>query len=67
MLKTIRMIIARKCVARRAPLIATSMEVYREAGITPSKQADEAVKLVAQGIIECGITFNDVYYKLKQV
>lgn len=67
MLKTIRMIIARKCVARRAPLIATSMEVYRESGITPSKQADEAVKLVAQGIIECGITFNDVYYKLKQV
>lgn len=61
------MIIARKCVARRAPLIATSMEVYRETGITPSKQADEAVKLVAQGIIECGITFNDVYYKLKQV
>jgi hypothetical protein len=43
------------------------MEVYRETGIKSSKQADEAVKLVAQGYIECGITFNDVYYKLKQV
>ena len=65
MLKTIRMIIARKCVARRAPLIATAMEVYRETGIMPSQQADEAVRLAAQGIIECGITFTDVYYKLK--
>lgn len=59
------MIIAKKCVERRAPLIATGMEVYRATGRNHAQQAAEAKVLIAEGRIEWGRTFFDVYYKIK--
>lgn len=60
------MIIARKCVERKHPLIATAMEVYSLTGIESDVQRDEAEVLVAKGVITTGRTFNGTYYKLKK-
>ena len=42
MLKAVRMIIARKCVERKAPLIATDKEVYAATGKSLEEQLAEA-------------------------
>lgn len=61
------MIIARKCVERKAPLVATSLEVYRASGKDGQQQFDEVLPLIEQGVVECGRTLNDIYYKLKEI
>lgn len=66
MLRVIRMIIARKIVARREPHIATAMEVYAATGLNAMDQRDEAEALSAKGLLTIGRTFNGVYYKLKE-
>ena len=67
MLKAIRMIIAQKCVENRRPLLATSMEVYRSAGIPIAEQLNVARILEAESKIVVGKAFNDVYYRLVEV
>lgn len=58
------LIIERKRVARHEPLIATSMEVYREIGLNPEYFAI-AEALDKAGIV-AGKTFAHTYYKLKK-
>lgn len=65
MLKIIRMIIARKCVERKAPLVATGNEVFRISGKGGKQQFDEVLPLIEHGVVQCGRTLNDIYYKLK--
>ena len=64
MLRTIKMIIARKCVAGQQPLQATAMEVYRQTSLPVAEQLTYARELELQGVIVVGNTFNDTYYKL---
>ena len=64
MLKAIKMIIGRKCVERKFPLIATAYEVFAATGLTREQQSVEASRLAAAGTITIGDTFNDVYYSL---
>lgn len=66
LIRAIRQIIARKIVERRAPAVATGMEVYNMTGKGLEQQRDEAEVLVAKGVITTGRTFNGIYYKLKE-
>ena len=64
MLKVVRMIIARKCVERKAPLIATDRDVYALTGKNMEEQLAEAMPLAARRKIKIGETFNGIYYKI---
>lgn len=64
MLRVIRMIIARKCVEGKAPLVATGMEVHRVTGLTIAEQV-AAVEALGDKVIT-GRTLTDVYYKLRE-
>ena len=64
MLKAVRMIIARKCVERKAPLIATDRDVYALTGKNLEEQLAEAMPLAEQRKIKIGETFNGIYYKI---
>ena len=64
MLNAIRKIIARKCVEGRRPLIATTMEVYAECGLSLQEQLAVAEALPK---IKIGQTFNGFYYELKDI
>lgn len=59
------MIIARKCVERKAPLIATETEVYAVTGKSLEEQLAEAMPLAEQKLLKIGETFNGIYYKLR--
>lgn len=58
------MIIARKSIERKAPTVATGMEVYRTTGLTVNEQLAEAEAFGDTVII--GRTMTDVYYKIKE-
>lgn len=58
------MIIARKCVGRKAPLIATDRDVYALTGKNLEEQPAEAMPLAEQRKIKIGETFNGIYYKI---
>ena len=64
MLKAVKMIIGRKVVQRKAPLVATAREVYEMTGKRLTVQIDEAAVLEGKGIVIIGKTFNDIYYKI---
>ena len=64
MLKAVRMIVARKVIARRQPYVATSREVYELTGKSQAVQLDEAAALERRGVLIIGKTFNDFYYKI---
>ena len=64
MLKTIKMIIGRKCVERKAPLIATDRDVYALTGKNLEEQLAEAMPLATQRKIKIGETFNGIYYRV---
>lgn len=66
MLKAVRMIIARKCVERKAPLVATDKEVYAVTGKSLEEQLAEAMPLAEQKLIKIGETFNGIYYKMRE-
>lgn len=57
MYETIRMIIARKVIERRFPLIATAMELHR-VGFPIAEQEELAQQLISSGKILRGRTFN---------
>lgn len=59
------MIIARKCVERKAPLIATEEDVYELTGKSLEEQLAEAMPLAEQKFMKIGETFNGIYYKLR--
>lgn len=67
LLSAIRRIIARKIVERREPHIATVREVFELTGKSEAVQLDEADPLLKEGLISIGKTFNDVYYKLREL
>ena len=60
------MIIARKCVECKAPLIATDKEVYAATGKSLEEQLAEAMPLAEQKVMKIGETFNGIYYKLRE-
>lgn len=64
MLKAIKMIIGCKVVQRKAPLVATSREVYDLTGKSQAVQLDEAAALERRGVLIVGKTFNGFYYKI---
>ena len=64
MLKIIKMIIARKCIARNEPLIATDMDVYRVTGKNMEEQLAEAMPLAEKKKIKIGETLNGIYYRV---
>lgn len=64
MLKAVKMIIGRKVVERKAPLVATSREVYEMTGKSLTVQLNEAAALERQGVLIVGKTFNGFYYKI---
>ena len=64
MLKTIKTIIGRKCVERKAPLIATDMDVYRVTGKNMEEQLVEAMPLAERKKIKIGETLNGIYYRI---
>ena len=64
MLRVIRMIIARKCVEGKTPLVATGMDVHRVTGLTIAEQMT-AVEALGDKVIT-GRTLTDVYYKLRE-
>lgn len=64
MLKTIKMIIGRKCIARKMPLIATDMDVYRATGKNMEEQLVEAMQLAEARKIKIGETLNGIYYRI---
>lgn len=60
------MVIAKKRVERRKPLLATAMEVYKASGLDDEAQYREAERLSAAGIIIIGRTLNERYYQIVQ-
>ena len=60
LLKAVRLIVARKVIARRHPLIATEREVRELRGVstTPEEINDAAA------VLRCGKTFYENYYEL---
>lgn len=60
------MIIARKCVERKAPLLATDKEVHAVTGKSLKEQLAEAMPLAEQKVMKIGETFNGIYYKMRE-
>ena len=51
---------------RKAPLIATDKEVHAATGKSLEEQLAEAMPLAEQKLMKIGMTFNGVYYKLRE-
>ena len=66
-LKAIRMIIARKCVERIQPLVATGMEVHATIGLARDEQLSVARQYEVAGKVVIGETLNDICYRLVEV
>ena len=64
MLEAIRRIVEAKAARDVLPPIATSYEVWKEAGISLEEQRVMARRLMNKGFLVVGRTLNDIYYRL---
>lgn len=60
LIRAVRLIVARKVVERIRPLVATEREVATLRGVATTAEEVEGAK----GVLECGQTFYEPYYRL---
>ena len=65
--KAVRMIVARKCVERIQPLVATGMEVYTLTGLSREEQLRAVRQYEKAGRIVVADTLNDICYRLVEM